>query len=186
MQELYIKAGPCGLLIIALGCAAIFIATRGLILALLSLQQGSKPGSLLRQIVQQCRKAAPEQRAQLVSLLMQQELRGIFTAIYFLKLCAAIGPLLGLLGTVLGMVDVFSHLAEQQSMSQTAQLAAGIWQALLTTVMGLCLAIPAMVIHYILMLYLRRMRNNVSLQAALPDPQASGSVTAAAGKERSA
>jgi len=59
---------------------------------------------------------------------------------------AAIAPLLGLLGTVLGMIDVFNTIA-QVGVGQAAQLSDGISQALISTATGLCVAIPALVGH---------------------------------------
>lgn len=59
---------------------------------------------------------------------------------------AAVSPLLGLLGTVLGMIEVFQTIA-QTGAGQAAQLASGISQALITTATGLCIAIPALVAH---------------------------------------
>ena len=59
---------------------------------------------------------------------------------------AAISPLLGLLGTVVGMIKVFSVLMEQGA-GNTALLAGGISEALLTTAAGLGVAIPALVFH---------------------------------------
>ena len=92
-------------------------------------------------------------------------MKGIYSSMYFLKLCAAIGPLLGLLGTVLGMVDVFSNLSAQ-TMPDPSMLAGGIWEALLTTVMGLTLAIPALIVHYFLLMSLRAMRNQINLSVS--------------------
>ena len=59
---------------------------------------------------------------------------------------AAISPLLGLLGTVLGMVDVFSDIMLQGT-GNTAVLAGGISKALITTAAGLSVAIPALIFH---------------------------------------
>ena len=59
---------------------------------------------------------------------------------------AAISPLLGLLGTVLGMVDVFSDIMLQGT-GNTAVLAGGISKALITTAEGLSVAIPAAIFH---------------------------------------
>jgi len=59
---------------------------------------------------------------------------------------AAISPLLGLLGTVLGMVDVFSDIMLQGT-GNTAVLAGGISKALITTAAGLSVAIPAVIFH---------------------------------------
>lgn len=60
-----------------------------------------------------------------------------------LELIAMISPLLGLLGTVLGMIRAFRELALAEGAANAAILASGIWQALLTTAAGLVVAIPA-------------------------------------------
>ncbi len=59
---------------------------------------------------------------------------------------AAITPLLGLLGTVIGMIDVFSAIMIHGT-GDAARLAGGISQALITTAAGLTVAIPAIVFH---------------------------------------
>lgn len=59
---------------------------------------------------------------------------------------AAIAPLLGLLGTVVGMIDVFTAIMVQGS-GDTGVLAGGISQALITTATGLSVAIPALIFH---------------------------------------
>jgi biopolymer transport protein ExbB len=59
---------------------------------------------------------------------------------------AAITPLLGLLGTVVGMIDVFAAIMIHGT-GDAAQLAGGISQALLTTAAGLVVAIPAIFFH---------------------------------------
>ena len=57
---------------------------------------------------------------------------------------AAVAPLLGLFGTVTGMIDVFRTIA-QSGVGQAAELSGGISQALVTTAFGLLVAIPALV-----------------------------------------
>lgn len=59
---------------------------------------------------------------------------------------ANIAPLLGLLGTVIGMIKVFSEIMIQGT-GNAQVLAGGISEALLTTASGLCVAIPAMIMH---------------------------------------
>ncbi len=59
---------------------------------------------------------------------------------------AAISPLLGLLGTVTGMIEVFRTIA-QAGTGQAAQLSNGISQALITTATGLLIAIPTLVAY---------------------------------------
>ncbi|WP_027313684.1 MotA/TolQ/ExbB proton channel family protein [Balneatrix alpica] len=62
---------------------------------------------------------------------------------------AAIAPLLGLLGTVLGMITVFTEIT-QVGTGNTAALAGGIAEALITTAAGLVIAIPAVFMHRLL------------------------------------
>jgi biopolymer transport protein ExbB len=59
---------------------------------------------------------------------------------------AAVAPLLGLLGTVLGMIRVFAEIMTQGTGNASA-LAGGISEALITTAAGLTVAIPALVMH---------------------------------------
>ncbi len=60
--------------------------------------------------------------------------------------CAAISPLLGLLGTVFGMMSVFQDI-EKFGLGNPSTFASGIWQALITTAVGLCVAIPAFIFY---------------------------------------
>ena len=60
-----------------------------------------------------------------------------------LELISTIAPLLGLLGTVLGMIAAFQALQQAGSRADPALLAGGIWEALLTTAAGMAVAIPA-------------------------------------------
>ena len=63
-----------------------------------------------------------------------------------LEVIAAVAPLLGLLGTVLGLVDVF-HVVAKVGVGQTSAFSSGIAKALITTVVGLILAIPALIAY---------------------------------------
>ena len=60
-----------------------------------------------------------------------------------LDLIASVAPLVGLLGTVLGMIEAFQALQESGAQADAAALAGGIWEALLTTAAGMAVAIPA-------------------------------------------
>ena len=67
-----------------------------------------------------------------------------------LEIISQVSPLIGLLGTVIGMIDSFNELELGGSLVDPSILAGGIWTALLTTAMGLIVAIPALVSHYFL------------------------------------
>ncbi len=62
----------------------------------------------------------------------------------------AVAPLIGLLGTVIGMIETFDSLASAQLFSQTGGIAGGISQALFTTQLGLVVAVPGLIIGRIL------------------------------------
>lgn len=167
MLNFYHQVGYSGMFILLLGLIAIFMAIRGVVLVTLIKRQIPHPQGIVQQIIEKAlHTPLPEQentnRELVVNTLMQVQMKGVYSSMYFLKLCAAIGPLLGLLGTVLGMVDVFATLSSK-AMPDPSLLAGGIWEALLTTVMGLTLAIPALIVHYYLLMSLRYLRNRINL-----------------------
>lgn len=85
-----------------------------------------------------------------MKLLMEQQVRReIFRwekNLFVLEVVGRIAPLLGLLGTVLGMVEMFSSLHAGGQISASA-VTGGIWKALFTTVAGLAVAIPTICAH---------------------------------------
>ncbi len=76
------------------------------------------------------------------------ELNKLEKGMGWLATLSAIAPLVGFLGTVTGMVSVFMNIQGQgQNSVDINILAGGIWQALLTTVGGLIVGIPAIIFH---------------------------------------
>jgi biopolymer transport protein ExbB len=70
-----------------------------------------------------------------------------------LSVLSAIGsvvPLMGLLGTIFGMIEVFSTVSEMQGTVNPSLLAGGIWEALLTTAAGMSVAIPTVLAYHYL------------------------------------
>jgi biopolymer transport protein ExbB len=70
-------------------------------------------------------------------------LEGTRSHLRTLEVIGSLAPLLGLLGTVLGMIDAFQALEAAGDRVEPAVLSAGIWHALITTAAGLIIAIPA-------------------------------------------
>ncbi len=83
-----------------------------------------------------------------ISIEGEKELRNLEFLLKPLEVISNIAPLLGLLGTVIGMINAFSKLEESGSRVDPAILAGGIWEALLTTAFGLIVAIPALAAFY--------------------------------------
>lgn len=80
-----------------------------------------------------------EEKASEISLMLERNLSMLSTI-------ASISPLLGLLGTVVGMITVFSNIDVNGS-ANTDLLAAGISEALITTAFGLIIAVPSIVFY---------------------------------------
>lgn len=75
---------------------------------------------------------------------LESESARLYRKTDFLSLVGSIAPMLGLLGTVLGMLSAFGELAVSEGLGRFANLAQGIYLALVTTVDGLVAAIPAL------------------------------------------
>lgn len=90
-----------------------------------------------------------------------QEIRGVEVdplsrSLRFMRVCVAASPLIGLLGTVTGMLSTFDGLARGGGGDETMNLVtSGISEALFTTAQGLVIALPGYFLHY----YLRRGRD---------------------------
>jgi len=75
---------------------------------------------------------------------------GLRTGQTLVRSIVAVAPLLGLLGTVTGMIETFRSLGEMQLFTQGGGVAGGIGEALLTTQMGLAVAVPGVVVGRLL------------------------------------
>lgn len=111
----------------------------------------SVQGVMNREITMKSREAE-------ISRVGASEIRYLESHLRGLEMAFSIGPLLGLLGTVIGMIAAFAKLAEAGSRVDPSQLAGGIWEALITTVGGLCVAVPAMAAYYLLDSFIERVR----------------------------
>ena len=85
-----------------------------------------------------------------ISRVGSAEIRNLENYLRGLEVIANLSPLLGLLGTVLGMIKAFMRLESAGTKVDPTILAGGIWEALLTTAFGLSVAIPALAAFYIL------------------------------------
>ncbi|HEB93808.1 MAG TPA: MotA/TolQ/ExbB proton channel family protein [Gammaproteobacteria bacterium] len=85
-----------------------------------------------------------------VSRVGSAQIRALESWLRGLSSIAHLSPLLGLLGTVTGMIAAFMSLEAAGSRVDPSILSGGIWEALLTTAFGLTVAIPAMAAFYYL------------------------------------
>ena len=78
---------------------------------------------------------------------------------------AQIAPMLGLMGTVVGLIDVFIGMEQNAPLAEIGDLSAGIWQALITTAVGLCVSIPAFAGYNFLLSRVERITLNMEYTA---------------------
>lgn len=102
------------------------------------------------------RKSPQEVLENKLSIRGDQILSLLSKNLHLLELLGKISPMIGLLGTVLGMVEAFERVSVLKSAVDPSILASGIWEALLTTVAGLFVGIPALIFYH---LYMNRLKS---------------------------
>ncbi len=108
-----------------------------------------EPGPLARVMAQSAvaMNTLPDRAADAAQRAAAAELDRLEGGQAVLSFVAQVAPLFGLLGTVIGMVDLFSGMEAAGAAVETSTLSSGIWKALLTTAAGLIIAIPTIGLH---------------------------------------
>jgi len=94
-----------------------------------------------------------------------KEMPGLTKGLLFIKVVSAVAPLMGLLGTVTGMIKTFQVITLYGA-GDPKMMAGGISQALMTTVLGLVVAIPMVLLHTIVSGQSRKIINILQSQSA--------------------
>lgn len=88
-------------------------------------------------------------RDELVSHVLAECKQPLFSGIRMLRIIAVLSPMVGLLGTVIGMIKAFQIIATNTGPVNPALIADGLWIAMLTTAFGLIIALPALLFAHI-------------------------------------
>ncbi|WP_293947901.1 MotA/TolQ/ExbB proton channel family protein [Sneathiella sp.] len=88
-------------------------------------------------------------RDELVGVALNDLRRPYYNGIKMLRLIGMISPILGLLGTILGIIAAFKVIAVQTGPVSPALIADGLWEAMLTTAAGLIIALPALLMAHL-------------------------------------
>lgn len=96
---------------------------------------------------------------------VEREMASLSSHLNTLALMGNIAPMLGLLGTVTGMIKAFAAIEARGGRVNAAVLAGGIWEAMLTTAFGLIVAIPLIIFHNHLLARLRNLRSDLEAVA---------------------
>ena len=109
----------------------------------LYLKRSSKLAELQEVLDSHC-KHSKEIRDEVLTLLLQDIRRVGQRGISALRLIASLSPLLGLLGTVLGIIKAFQAIASHTGPISPSLVANGLWEAMLTTACGLAISLPCL------------------------------------------
>jgi len=96
---------------------------------------------------------------------LQDQASGLLRRIEWLNLIGNVSPMVGLFGTVYGMIMLFNAIVLAGGQPQTIQLADGISVALVTTFWGLLIAIPALAVHGVFQNRIEALVNDAVMQA---------------------
>lgn len=116
----------------------------------MALQEAEQSNSPMGRILAQAIEAKDMDREVLETVMVnatEEEVRNLSTYTHALATIGNIAPLLGLLGTVIGMIKAFMVIQDMGGTVNASVLAGGIWEAMLTTALGLAVALPTMVAH---------------------------------------
>lgn len=105
----------------------------------------------LRRLLRKNGHLAKDVRDELVSVQLEALKPGMEYGVRFLRIIAVLSPMLGLLGTVLGMIASFGTIAAHTGPVAPAMIAQGLWQAMLTTAYGLIIALPTLFAAFVYM-----------------------------------
>jgi biopolymer transport protein ExbB len=107
----------------------------------------------LTEVLSRLRESRRTTRAELEKTIVHisaREVRNLERFLPTLFLISTVAPLLGMFGTVMGMIRAFQTIQELGGKVNASVLAGGLWEAMLTTALGLAVAIPSMVAHNLL------------------------------------
>jgi len=114
------------------------------------LKESNSDYSLDRRIMLEALNSESAERETIEMVLvhgLDKEVTSLSKTLNTLGVLASVSPLLGLLGTVIGMIKAFIVVEEMGGSVNAAVLAGGIWEAMLTTAFGLLAAIPLLFFH---------------------------------------
>tara|TARA_R110002096_G_scaffold22675_38_gene72870 strand:+ start:912 stop:2285 length:1374 start_codon:yes stop_codon:yes gene_type:complete len=175
LRERIDQGGVVGYVIIGLGMLALLIALERLLMltvtgmrvraqAKKTDQPGNNPLGRVLKVYHDNPRADVETLELKLSEAILKETPKINRLLMFLKIIAVVAPLLGLLGTVTGMIITFQAITLFGT-GDPKLMAGGISQALVTTVLGLCVAIPTVLLHTLVSSRARRVNQVLEEQA---------------------
>ncbi len=88
-------------------------------------------------------------RDEMVEIMLAELQHSYFNGTRLLRMIGTISPIIGLLGTILGIIAAFKVISVQTGPVSPSMIADGLWEAMLTTAAGLMIALPALLLAYL-------------------------------------
>lgn len=152
-MDLLAKSGIVGCILAGISVVTLAVFLERAVILFLEQRKLTSGKGIMEKITDMIKTNAgmpPNELSELISFKIDDKLEQLSSSITFIRLVSSSAPLLGLLGTVLGMIQAFKQVSEMGGAVKPAALASGIWVALLTTAEGLIIAIPAFfMFHYL-------------------------------------
>lgn len=145
LPEFFAKLGLMGWPLLACSILTIAILLERLTFLLLIDGRGNRLLHHLQMDLNSMRGLPRDLRDNSMSLSLERKKRQFGRGINLLRLIAAVSPILGLLGTILGIIAAFQQIAASSDPVTPNMIADGLWEALLTTACGLLIALPALI-----------------------------------------
>ncbi len=144
MIELFHKLGPLGYPLLLLSIIALAIIVQRSLALLFGVKRQRAVQQKLSALLQQHAGKPKSVRDEIISFAILPYSEALQAGTRTLRIIAVISPMVGLLGTVLGMISAFKTIAGSEQAVNPAMLADGLWVAMLTTAYGLLIALPAL------------------------------------------
>ncbi|MEH6403775.1 MAG: MotA/TolQ/ExbB proton channel family protein [Sneathiella sp.] len=146
MPEIYHKLGIMGLPLVVCSVLAMMICMERLTFFLVADFGGQKLLAKGKRILKLHRHRGKASCEEILSVALMDAKRPYGRGLFLLRLIAAVSPLMGLLGTILGIIQAFRVIAASQNPVSPNMIADGLWEALLTTAFGLMIALPSIIL----------------------------------------
>jgi biopolymer transport protein ExbB len=129
---------------------AIAIGLERLVFILKSVFRSKSELRRLSEILRQNKDQPKPVRDEMAGLMLSELRRPYFSGLKLLRMIGTISPIFGLLGTILGIIAAFQVIAVQTGPVSPALIADGLWEAMLTTAVGLLIALPALIMAHLI------------------------------------
>jgi len=150
IPDWFSQLGLMGWPLAACSLIAVAIGIERIVFVLMSVFKSSSELRHLMNVLQENSRQPKAVRDELVGVMLNELHGPYFSGLKLLRMIGTISPILGLLGTILGIIAAFQVIAVQTGPVSPALIADGLWEAMLTTAVGLLIALPALIMGHAL------------------------------------